>query len=73
MDVTAIALRGFQAAQQTLETASRRLASPEQSGDLVDLSNEMLSLLAAQNQVCSTAKIIQTAGEMQNHTLDLFA
>ena len=73
MDVTAIALSGLQAAQQSLGTASRRLASPEQPGDLVDLSNEMVALLAAKNQFAANAKVIQTAGEMQKHTIDLFA
>jgi flagellar hook-associated protein FlgK len=71
MDVTAIALTGLQGAQQTLETASRRLASPDQPGDLVDLSSEMVALLAAKNQFAANAKVIQTSEEMQR--LDLFA
>jgi flagellar basal body rod protein FlgC len=33
----------------------------------------MVSLLSAKNQFAANAKVIQTAQEMQKHTLDLFA
>ena len=73
MDVTAIALSGLQAAQQTLETTSRRIASPQQPGDVVDLSTDMVALIEANRQFAANAKVIQTAEQMQKHTLDLFA
>jgi flagellar hook protein FlgE len=73
MDVTAIALSGLEAAQQTLETTSRRIASPQQPGDVVDLSTDMVALIEANRQFAANAKVIQTAEQMQKHTLDLFA
>ena len=71
MDVTAIALSGLGAAQKKLETASRRVAPPGQSGDLVDLSADMVALLAAKNELAANARVIRTADEMRKQTLDL--
>lgn len=73
MDITAIALSGLEAAQQNVQTAAKRLASPEQSGDTVDLSTEMVALLDAKNQFAANAKVVKTAQEMEKRTLDLFA
>jgi flagellar hook protein FlgE len=73
MDITAIALSGMQAAEQNVQKAAERLSSPEQSGDTVDLSTEMVSLLDAKNQFAANAQVIKTAQEIEKHTLDLFA
>jgi len=73
MDVGAIALSGMQAAQRSVETAARRIASPEQSGDMVDLSAEMAGLLAAKNQFAANVQVAKIADDMQKHTIELFA
>jgi len=75
MDITGIALRGMEAAQQSVEATGRRLANaatPEAAGDLVDLSADMVSLLAARNQFTANARVVHTADEMQKQMLDLF-
>jgi flagellar basal body rod protein FlgB len=73
MDITAIALSGMEVAQQNVQKAAKRLSSPEQSGDTVDLSTEMVSLLDAKNQFAVNAQVMKTAQEMEKRTLDLFA
>jgi flagellar basal body rod protein FlgC len=73
MDITAIALSGMEAAQQNVPKVAKRIASPEQSGDTVDLSTEMVSLLDAKNQFAANAQVMKTAQEMEKRTLDLSA
>lgn len=74
MDISAISLSGMQAAQQSLETAARRIASPpDPSTDTVDLSTEMVAMMNARNQFSANAEADRTAQEMEKRTLDLFA
>ena len=61
-------------AQSTLEKSAERIAavSPETS-DSVDLSSQMVAMLAARNQFQSNARVIRTADDMQKQLLNLLA
>jgi hypothetical protein len=68
MQITAIALGGMERAQARLDTAAARLstvADPDAGADIVDLSEEMVALLAARNDFRLQAKVMQTAQEME--------
>ena len=74
MDVMSAALGGMHNAQGTLERAAERIAgASKQPADSVDLSNEMIDMLAARNQYQANAQVIQTAGEMQKKLLNILA
>lgn len=79
MDVSAIALQGLDLAQTQLERAATRLASagtlsPDAANvDSVDLSAEMVGLLAAKNQFSVNLKTLKIAGEIQQNLIDLMA
>jgi flagellar basal body rod protein FlgG len=74
MDVMSVALGGMRNVQSTLERTAERIAavSPETS-DSVDLSSQMVAMLAARNQFQSNARVIQTADDMQKKLLNLLA
>ena len=74
MDVMSVALGGMRNTQSTLEKSAERIAavSPETS-DSVDLSSQMVAMLAARNQFQSNARVIQTADDMQKKLLHLLA
>lgn len=74
MDVMSVALGGMQNAQSTLQKTAERVAtvSPE-SSDSVDLSSEMVAMLAARNQFQTNAAVIRTADDMQKKLLNLLA
>jgi len=74
MDVMSVALGGMRNVQSTLERTAERIAavSPETS-DSVDLSSQMVAMLAARNQFQSNARVIQTADDMQKTLLHLLA
>ena len=71
-----IALGGMEAAQQSLETAGRRLAKaadPGTAADAIDLSAELVTLLSAKHQFTANAQVVKVADEMQKQAVDLFA
>ena len=74
MDVTSVALRGMQDAQSTLQKTANQIASvsPENS-DSVDLSSQMVAMLAARNQFQTDVRLVKTADDMQKKVLDLQA
>jgi flagellar hook protein FlgE len=74
MDVMSVALGGMRNVQSTLERTAEQIAavSPETS-DSVDLSSQMVAMLAARNQFQSNARVIQTADDMQKTLLDIMA
>ena len=74
MDVMSTALSGMQNAQSTLQKTAERIAgvSPETS-DSIDLSSQMVAMLAARNQFQTNARVIQTADDMQKKLLNLLA
>lgn len=73
MDLLGIAQSGLQQAQGHLEKAARRIASPADLTDSVDLSDEMISLASAQNQYEANLTVAHTAKEMEKATIDLLA
>jgi flagellar hook protein FlgE len=74
MDVTGVALGGLRNAQSTFEKAAERIAgAATQPSDSVDLSTEMVAMLAARNQFQTNARVIHTADDMQKMLLDILA
>jgi flagellar basal body rod protein FlgF len=70
MDLKAIGLEGLQQAEAKLERAARRRAAAE--GDLVQLSEDALAMIEAGNQFEASLKLIATANELDQHTINLF-
>jgi flagellar hook protein FlgE len=68
------ALGGMKNAQDTLQKTAERIAavSPETS-DAIDLSSQMVAMLAARNQYQTNARVIQSADDMQKKLLDMLA
>jgi hypothetical protein len=67
MQITAIALGGMERAGGRVDLAASRLsqaADPEAGGDIVDLSQEIVSLLEARTDFQTQVKVMQTAQEM---------
>ncbi|MEO8657559.1 MAG: hypothetical protein ABI693_03775 [Bryobacteraceae bacterium] len=76
MDITAVALQGLQEAQARIDKAAAnlsRLSIDASSGDSVDLSAEVIALLAAQGQVETSVAIAKGADQMQQKLLDVLA
>ena len=66
------ALGGMQNAQVKLEKAAERIAGVSAtSSDSVDLSTEMVGLLAARDQFQVNVRVFQTAEDMQKKLLDV--
>ena len=74
MDVMSVALGGMRNVQSTLERTAERIAalSPETS-DSVDLSSQMVAMLAARNQFKASAQVFQAGDQMQKKLLDIMA
>jgi len=79
MDVSSTALQGLDQAQAQVNRSAARLASIGTSTaagagvDTADLSQEMVSLLAAKNQFGANIDILKIADEMQKNTINLLA
>jgi flagellar basal body rod protein FlgG len=71
MTISPIALTALAAAAEQVDRVARQLASP--TGDVVDLSEEMVKLLAAKQAFQTAVKLVQTADELAEHTLDILA
>ena len=72
MEIVNIALGGLEAAQGSLQKAAERIAKAADPGaDSIDLSTEMVALLAARNQFASNARVVQTGDEMSKMLLDV--
>jgi flagellar hook protein FlgE len=72
MEIASIGLQGMQAAESRVNRAASRLAavsSPE--GDQVDLSAEMVALMAAKQSFQASAKVVATADDLSRATIDL--
>jgi flagellar hook protein FlgE len=76
MTISATALTALAAASDQVDRIAERvsragldLESP--TGDVVDLSEEMVRLLAAKTAFQVAIKLAQTGDEMAEHTLDL--
>jgi hypothetical protein len=79
MDTSAIALQGLEQANVQLNNAAARFAnaaalSPDGSNvDIVDISAEIVALLAAKNQFSVAAATMKVANEVQKNEVDLTA
>ena len=79
MELSAIALRGLDAAQAGLDQAAGRIArvtepaSVAAPADTVDLSTAIVGLLAARQDFAVNVKVLKTADEMERQALDLLA
>lgn len=76
MDVTPIALQSIEQAQVRLEAAATGIASAGDAsagGATVDLSAEVVALLASKNQVSLDAATLKIADQTQKSVLNLLA
>jgi flagellar hook protein FlgE len=74
MDVMSAAVGGMRAAQNSLEKTAERIAgAPAPRPDSVDLSSEMIEMLAAANQYKANARVVQTTDTMQKKLLNILA
>ncbi len=67
------ALGGMRTAQNSLEQTAERIAASTRPQDSVDLSTEMVEMLAAANQYQANARVIQTTDTMQKKLLNILA
>ncbi len=66
------ALSGMRNAQSTLEKTAERIAgAPSPAADSVDLSTEMVGMLAAGNQFQANTRVFQAGDQMQKKLLDI--
>jgi flagellar hook protein FlgE len=74
MDLLSVALGGMRNAQSMLEKTVEHIAtvSPETS-DSVDVSSQMVAMLAARNQFQTNVRLFQTADDMRKRLVDLLA
>ena len=78
MNLMNIALGGMRIAQSSLDSTAQRIAGasprpPDQPPDSVDLSTEMVAMLAARNQFKASAQVFQAGDKMQKKLLDIMA
>jgi flagellar basal body rod protein FlgG len=74
MDVLGAALGGMREAQTRLEKTAERIAGASApTPDTVDLSTEMVGLLAARDQFQANARVFQAADDMQKKLLNILA
>ena len=78
MTVSATALTALTAASEQVERVAERvsrvgLEPTSPTGDEVDISEEMVKLLAAKREAQAAVKLVQTADEIAEHTLDILA
>lgn len=66
-------LQGLQRAESRLETAAGRIANVSDPQDSVDLSAEMVELLASKIDFGASVKAIQTQDEISKSLLDVLA
>jgi len=76
MDISAIALQGLQQADAQLNNAAAGIASPgtlsdQGNTDAVNLSSQLVALLAAQYQYDVSLQTLSTAEQVQKTTLDV--
>jgi flagellar basal body rod protein FlgB len=75
MEISQTALQGLARAETMLERAAQRIArlpARPESGDSVQLSEEMVRLLEARTLHRANLKSLQTADELTRETLKLF-
>ncbi len=77
MTISSTALTYLAAARDQVEKVAQRVsvagAPGPSSGDALDLSHEMVKLLAARTDARVATKLIQTANEVEESALDVLA
>ena len=80
MQILAIAQQGLQQAESQVDKAAQGVAQASMNGatshapsDTVSLSDQMVSLMSANNQYDTSLGLAQTAKEMEKQTLNLLA
>jgi hypothetical protein len=71
MTIAPTAFTALTAAAEQVERVAQRVAGPV--SDVIDLSQEMVKLVAAKQAFQTAVKLAQTAGELTEHTLDILA
>jgi len=76
MTISATALTALAAASDQVDRIAEKISSAgldleSPTGDVVDLSEEMVRLLAAKTAFQVAIKLAQTGDEMAEHTLDI--
>jgi len=78
MNVLSTAREGLDRAQDKIDRAARRLAQfaafeDAGTGDIVDLSEEIVSLVAAQNAHSANITAARTVAKIESRRLDILA
>ena len=74
MSIAAIALSGLGQVHARVQATAERLAKPPAaSGDVVDLSAEIIGLSQAKNENAALLAALKTQDQMTAHTLDILA
>lgn len=78
MEIQSIGLAGLEKAQEKLAAVAKRLGSGgpvsaggDSSGDVVDLSAEMVALMLAKNASGANLRAVETANELASQSIDL--
>lgn len=71
--VSAASLQGMQKAETQLNTAANKIAQSAQSGDTLDLSSDMVSLITARDNFMANVGAAKSGDEMQRALLNLIA
>ena len=77
MNVSHIALGGYQQAERQMESAAGKiarlpLAASAPPEDSVDLATSLVELIQAQRSAEANLAVMKTADEVSRHTLDIF-
>ena len=75
MSIGGASLQGIQNAESLLNTAAARIADPTastgQGGDSVSLSDNIVALIQAKDEMAVNVKALQVSDEMQTFLLDV--
>lgn len=73
MNVRQVALDGIDRAVAQMDAAAARIARSSDPQDAVDLSAEMVALMAARTAVAANTRALRAANELESHLVDLLA
>jgi hypothetical protein len=77
VEISAIAMQGLDHAQTSFENSAARVANTAtaaanaQSADVISLSREAVTMLAARNEHSASLQVLKTAAEMEREALNL--
>jgi flagellar basal body rod protein FlgG len=72
-DISSIALQGLEQANVQADAAAAQIAGGLGSGDVVDLSAEMIALMQAKTLASASMSALTTADQMQQSLVDVTA